>query len=211
MGFEPRSSTAIRKRAYAYEIMRENSQPSNVPRQVLMVYATIAHEHIEIHQCVKAYIKEHYSPNESLEISNEHLSDLVGGPNNLMGYQHTIDFQQTFPMVLQKYVELKKIKKHNAMCKSIGMKPDTFSAILRGKYGDVKKDNVLRLCIGLQLSVSEAEELLNSAGFMLSNAIMTDVVIKAFLWNRIYGVVAINMELEENNAPMLFHDYEIDC
>ena len=212
MGFEPRSSTAIRKRAYAYEIMRENSQPSNVPRQVLMVYATIAHEHVEIRQCVKAYIKEQYHPNESTEISNgnERLSGLMGGPNNLLGYQHTIDFKQTFPMVLQKYVELKKIKKHKAMCKSIGMKPDTFSAILRGKYSDVKKDNVLRLCVGLQLSVSEAEELLNSAGFMLSNAIMTDVVIKAFLWNRKYSVVAINMELEENNAPMLFHGYDID-
>lgn len=212
MGFEPRSSTAIRKRAYAYEIMRENRQPSNIPRQVLMVYATIAYEHVEIRQCVKAYIKEQYHPNESTEISNDNecLSELMGGPNNLLGYQHTIDFKQTFPMVLQKYLELKKIKKHKAMCKSIGMKPDTFSAILRGKYGDVKKDNVLRLCVGLQLSVSEAEELLNSAGFMLSNAIMTDVVIKAFLWNRKYSVVAINMELEENNAPMLFHGYEID-
>ena len=212
MGFETRSITAIRKRAYAYEMLLEKRPASNIPRQVLIVYGTIAYGREEIHQCVQGYIKEHYDPNESTEISkdNEHLSGLVGDPNNLMGYQHTIDFQQTFPMVLQKYVELKKIKKHKAMCKSIGMKPDTFSAILRGKYGDVKKDNVLRLCVGLQLSVSEAEELLNSAGFMLSNAIMTAVVIKAFLWNRKYSVIAINMELEENNAPKLFHGYEID-
>jgi DNA-binding Xre family transcriptional regulator len=112
-------------------------------------------------------------------------------------------------MVLQKYVELKKIKKHKAMCERIGMKPDTFSAILRGKYGDVKKDNVLRICVGLELSVSEAEELLNSAGFMLSNAVMTDVVIKACLWDRQYNVVVINSELYENDAPMLFKDYKI--
>lgn len=211
-GFETRSRTALRKRAYAYEMLIEKRPPSNIPRQVLMVYATIAHEHVEIRQCVKAYIKEQYHPNESTEISNDNepLSELLDAPNNLMGYQYTIDNQQTFPMVLQKYVELKKIKKHKDMCKSIGMKPDTFSSLLCGKYRAVKKDNVLRLCVGLHLSVSEAEELLNSAGFMLSNAIMTDVVIKAFLWNRIYGVVAINMELEENNAPMLFHGYEID-
>lgn len=211
-GFEPRSRTAIRKRAYTYEMLLEKRPPSNIPRQVLIVYDAIAHEREEIRQCVKGYIREHYDPDESLEISNdnEHLSGLMDGPKNLMGYQYTIDFQQTFPMVLQKYVELKKIKKHNAMCKSIGMKPDTFSAILRGKYGDVKKDNVLRLCIGLHLSMSEAEELLNSAGFMLSNAIMTDVVIKAFLWNRKYSVIAINMELEENNAPKLFHDFELE-
>lgn len=213
MGFEPRSRTALRKRAYAYEMLIEKRPPSNIPRQVLIVYETIAHEREEIRQCVKEYIKEHYDPNESTEISNDNepLSELLDAPNNLMGYQYTIDNQQTFPMVLQKYVELKKIKKHKDMCKSIGMKPDTFSSLLCGKYRAVKKDNVLRLCVGLHLSVSEAEELLNSAGFMLSNAIMTDVVIKAFLWNRIYGVVAINMELEENNAPMLFHDYEINC
>jgi DNA-binding Xre family transcriptional regulator len=211
-GFETRSRTALRKRAYAYEMLIEKRPPSNIPRQVLIVYETIAHEREEIRQCVKGYIKEHYDPNESTEISNDNepLSELLDAPNNLMGYQYTIDNQQTFPMVLQKYVELKKIKKHKDMCKSIGMKPDTFSSLLCGKYRAVKKDNVLRLCVGLHLSVSEAEELLNSAGFMLSNAIMTDVVIKAFLWNRIYGVVAINMELEENNAPKLFHDFELE-
>jgi DNA-binding Xre family transcriptional regulator len=133
----------------------------------------------------------------------DELSKLLEKPSDLLGYKHTIEFQQTFPMVLQKYVELKKIKKHKAMCDRIGMKPDTFSAILRGKYGDVKKDNVLRICVGLELSVSEAEELLNSAGFMLSNAVMTDVVIKACLWERQYNVVVINSELYENNAPML--------
>jgi hypothetical protein len=95
------------------------------------------------------------------------------------------------------------------MCDRIGMKPDTFSAILRGKYGDVKKDNVLRICVGLELSVSEAEELLNSAGFMLSNAVMTDVVIKACLWERQYNVVVINSELYENNVPMLFQGFKI--
>jgi hypothetical protein len=90
------------------------------------------------------------------------------------------------------------------------MKPDTFSAILRGKYKDVKKENVLRLCVGLELHVNEAEELLESAGFMFSNAIMTDVVVKAFLWDRIYSVVAINSELYENNEAMLFEDYVIE-
>ena len=96
------------------------------------------------------------------------------------------------------------------MCRRIGMKPDTFSAILRGKYPEVKKDNVLRLCVGLELHVYEAEELLESAGYMFSNSIMTDVVVKAFLWDRIYSVVAINAELHENNVAMLFENYVIE-
>ena len=213
MGYEPRSTGAIRKRAYAYEILREKCQRPNIPKQVSMVYEIITHGYAETHKSVKAYIGEIYNPGESTEQFDEDgdISNIMGQPKNLLGYQYTIDYQQTFPMVLQKYVNLKNIKKHKAMCRSIGMKPDTFSSILCGKYGTVKKDNVLRLCVGLRLSVNEAEELLNSAGYMLSNAVMTDVVIKAFLWNRQYSVVAINMELEENNAPMLFHGYEIDC
>ena len=212
LGCEHRSTTAIRKRAYTYEILREKCQRANIPKQISLVYEIITHGYAETHKSVKAYIEEIYNPKESIECLDEdgHISKLMGHPDSLLGYQHTIDYQQTFPMVLQKYVSLKQIKKHKAMCKSIGMKPDTFSSILCGKYGTVKKDNVLRLCIGLQLSVNEAEELLNSAGFMLSNAVMTDVVIKAFLWNRQYSVVAINAELEENNAPLLFHGYEID-
>ena len=90
------------------------------------------------------------------------------------------------------------------------MKPDTFSAILRGKYKEVKKDNVLKICVGLKLRVKEAEELLESAGYVFSNSVMKDVVIKAFLWDGIYSVVAINAELYENNEDMLFENYVIE-
>ena len=113
-------------------------------------------------------------------------------------------------MVLQKYVDLKGIKKHVEMCKRIWMSADTFSAILRGKYKEVKKENVLRICVGLELHVYEAEELLKSAGFCFADGDMTDVVVKAHLWDGIYSVVAINAELDENNEKMLFKNCVID-
>ena len=212
-GYASRSASAIRQRAYAYEILLEGRKLSCVTDQVERVYKTLGIESQQMTYGIKSYIREVYKPEDDSKFLDDTspLTSLTKKPSDALEMVRTIDYKSTFPMVLQKYVDLKGIKKHNAMCRGIGMKPDTFSAILRGKYGDVKKDNVLRLCVGLQLSVSEAEELLNSAGFMLSNAIMTDVVIKAFLWNRKYSVVAINMELEENNAPMLFHGYEIDC
>lgn len=210
-----RSSGAIKKRAYAYEILEEGRQSPRIPRQVEIIYSELKTRNMSlgVYQGIKAYIREVYNSNEqtrTLESENKVSSNLTGNNNGLLGYQHTIDYCATFPMVLQKYVDLKGIKKHNAMCKRIGMKPDTFSAILRGKYKDVKKENILKICVGLELRLNEAEELLNSAGYLLSNAIMTDVVVKAFLWNRIYSVVAINAELYENNAPMLFQDYVIE-
>jgi hypothetical protein len=106
-------------------------------------------------------------------------------------------------MVLQKYLDLKGLKNRDVYRK-IYMKADTFSSILRGKYVNVKKDNVMRLCVGLQLTVKEAEELLASAGYLFSNAIMTDVIVKACLEHRIYSPTCIDIELYENKAPVLF-------
>ena len=123
---------------------------------------------------------------------------------------HTINYKSTFPMVLQKYVDLKGIKKYTTMCRGIGMKPDTFSAIIRGKYKNVERDNVLKICIGLKLHLDEAEELLKSARLGFSDGDMTDIVIKSFLWNRCYNVIAINAELVENGEPILFKNFKID-
>jgi hypothetical protein len=161
---------------------------------------------------IKSYIREVYKPEDDSKILDDTspLTSFTKKPSDALEMVRTIDYKSTFPMVLQKYVDLKGIKKYSTMCRGIGMKPDTFSAILRGKYKEVKKDNALRICVGLKLHVNEAEELLKSAGLAFSDGDMTDVVIKAFLWDRIYSVVAINAELYENNAPMLFENYVIE-
>ena len=211
-GFQSRSKSAIKQRAYAYEVLMMRRKLSCVTNQTERVYQIIGLESRQMTKGIKSYIREVYKPKDVSEILDDTslLSGLTKAPSDTLEMVRTIDYQSTFPMVLQKYVDLKGIKKHSAMCRGIGMKPDTFSAILRGKYKEVKKDNVLRICVGLGLHVYEAEELLESAGYMFSNSIMTDVVVKAFLLERIYSVVAINAELAENNEAMLFENYEID-
>jgi hypothetical protein len=211
-GFKSRSKRAIRQRAYAYEILLEGRKLSCVTDQVERVYKTLGIEFRQMTYGIKSYIREVYKPEDDSKILDDTspLTSLTKKPSDVLEMVRTIDYKSTFPMVLQKYVDLKGIKKHSAMCRGIGMKPDTFSAILRGKYKEVKKDNVLRLCVGLGLHVNEAEELLESAGYMFSNSVMKDVVVKAFLWDGIYSVVAINAELYENNEAMLFENYEID-
>lgn len=211
-GFPPRSKSAIKQRAYAYEILLEGRRLSCVTNQVEKVYQMIGMENQQMLRGIKSYIREVYRPKDTLEILDisSPLSSLTKETSDTLEMVRTIDYKSTFPMVLQKYVDLKGIKKYSTMCRGIGMKPDTFSAILRGKYKEVKKDNALRICVGLKLHVNEAEELLKSAGLAFSDGDMTDVVIKAFLWDRIYSVVAINAELYENNAPMLFENYVIE-
>jgi DNA-binding Xre family transcriptional regulator len=212
IGGKARSKSAIKQRAYAYEILLENRRISCVSDQVAIVYEMLRRENDQKAKGIKSYIREVYRPQESLEALEDTnlLSNLTGESRDLLEMKRTIDYKSTFPMVLQKYVDLKGIKKHSSMCKRIGMKPDTFSAILRGKYKEVKKENVLRICVGLELRVKEAEELLKSAGLAFSDGDMTDVVVKAFLWDGIYSVVAINAELYENDEAMLFENYAIE-
>ena len=206
-GYEPRSIRSIQHRAYAFEIVRsgrhqEGRQLPYASEQVAEVYKVLSDEKANKHEEIAACIKELYNPDE--ETGSEQLNS-----NGTIGYQHTIDFSATLPMVLQKFLDLKKIKKHKDLCESIGMKPDTFSAILRGKYAEVKKDNLLRICVGLELTSFQAEELLNSAGYTFSNAVMTDVVVKACLYNRVYSPMRVNWELSDNHVPHLFHDYKL--
>ena len=111
-------------------------------------------------------------------------------------------------MMLQKLLDLRRIKKHQDLCDKIGMSINTFSAIIRGKYPTIKKESILQICVGLRLCTMQAEELLNSAGYTLSNAIMTDVVIKACIYHQQYNPIAIDRELQEHGAPPLFPNYK---
>ena len=55
----------------------------------------------------------------------------------------------------------------------------------KGFIKKVQKVNVLRLCIGLQLTINEGEELMRSAGYAFSEAEIEDVIVKYCLIHRI--------------------------
>ena len=171
-----------------------------IPEQVRVFAELYGRQMKEMRLAIKNTISKNYNSTETaIETIDEAklLIDLSDSSNNLTQFIHKIDFNLTFPMVLQKYLDLKGLKNRDVY-RQIGMKADTFSSILRGKNDSVKKENVLRLCVGLRLTVAEAEELMASAGYLFSNAIMIDVVIKACLSCRIYNPILINIELYEN-------------
>ena len=210
-GYEERSNRSIQHRAYTFDILIKNRQLPYITKQAVIVYETLNERSFEKHHAIQSYIREIYNPSEA-------VTSLEGGiPSSSLDvkstgtteYLRSIDYNTTFPMVLQKFLDLKKVKVYKKMCDAIGLKPDTFSAILRGKYTEVKKDNVLRICVGLELSSVQSEELLNSAGYTFSNAIMLDVVVKSCLSHRVYNPMLINAELSENRVPHLFHNYKL--
>lgn len=69
--------------------------------------------------------------------------------------------------------------------------------------GNPSKRTVLVLCVALELSVSDAELLLRRAGFALSPADKTDVIVTYFLERGGASVVDVNLALYEYNQPLL--------
>lgn len=194
-GFKSRSKRAIRQRAYAYEILLEGRKLSYASEQVVEVYKVLSDEKVSKHEEIAVCIRELYNPNEETEVELTNLN-----LNNTIGYQCAVDTKKTFPVMLQRLLDLKGIKRHQDLCDKLGMSINTFNAIIRGKYTTVQKDSVLQICIGLELCTMQVEELLDSAGYTLSYGKMKDVVIRACIQNRQYNPIAINRELAEHGV-----------
>ena len=210
-GYESRSIRSIQHRAYAFEIVREGRQREGrqlpyTSEQVVEVYKVLSDEKVSKHEEIAACIRELYNPDEETKVELTNLN-----PNNTIGYQCAVDTKKTFPVMLQRLLDLKGIKRHQDLCDKLGMSINTFNAIIRGKYTTVQKDSVLQICIGLELCTMQVEELLDSAGYTLSYGKMKDVVIRACIQNRQYNPIAIDRELLDNGVEakdLLFPKYK---
>ncbi len=205
-GFNSRSEAAVSKRRRDYLFLFDGMELPHATSQVVATYHAFMDRINNPSRCerIKSYILESFNPDEALNTAAITNVSFSAEQNNLQNYIRKIEYASTFPMVLQRLIDKKGFKKYKDIYSKISMKQDTFSSILRGKYTAVKRENVLRLCVGLNLSIDEAAELMESAGFLFSNGLMTDVVVKAHLINQCYKPNVIDEELLENNVPALF-------
>ena len=206
-GFNSRSKTAVNKRVRDYQLLFSGKYSPYATEQVRTIHQSFLARvnDTALNNSIKFYIVKTYDP-DAIPSKDAHdaTDGLYSERNDLTHYEHVFDFNLTFPMVLQKYIDKKGFKKHKEIYDRIYMKENTFSAILRGKYPVVKKENVLRLCVGLKLNIEEAEELMESAGYVFSRGLKTDVIVKAYLVHKCYNPVLINIELDEYRQPQLF-------
>ena len=77
-----------------------------------------------------------------------------------------------------------------------------FSKIRKDINYTPNKKTVLAFSIALELSLDEAKDLLNSAGYALSRSSKTDIIIAYFLQNKIYDMFEINDILEAYGQPV---------
>ena len=87
--------------------------------------------------------------------------------------------------------------------KKAGITRQVFSKILSDKDMIPTKLTLVSLCIGLELSLTTAKELMVSAGYSLSRSLMFDSIVMKYLREQIYDFELINSELDEYGCQLL--------
>ena len=77
-----------------------------------------------------------------------------------------------------------------------------FSKIRNDIHYTPNKKTLLAFSIALELSLDEAKDLLNSAGYALSRSSKTDIIVAYFLQNKIYDMFEINDILDAYGQPV---------
>lgn len=78
-----------------------------------------------------------------------------------------------------------------------------FSNLRSDIYYQPSKKTAVAFCIRLKLSLSDTEDLLERAGFVLSKSSMADMIVKGAIVNNAYDFDYIDTIMEEKGLPML--------
>ena len=97
----------------------------------------------------------------------------------------------TFVQMLQEHMRKKKLLE-TQIYKAALMDRRLFSKIMGDINYKPSKDTVIALIFSLKLSLSEAQDLLERAGYTLSHSIKRDIIIEYFIKEHIYNLNNIN-------------------
>lgn len=122
--------------------------------------------------------------------SQRDLAGLVGGVS------------ATFQEKLLEYI-IEKDMPNVDVYKRANMDKKLFSKIQCNKNYVPKKSTALALAIALRLSMEETTDLLQRAGYALSPASKSDVIVSYFIVNSRYDIYEINCTLFDYNLPTL--------
>ena len=78
-----------------------------------------------------------------------------------------------------------------------------FSKIRSSKDYQPKKENAMAFCIGLQLNMDDAKQLLGSAGYAFSNGSRQDLIVQFFIEHKNYDMNELNAALDHFGEKML--------
>ena len=109
---------------------------------------------------------------------------------------------QTFSEKLQAYL-MQHEGKDSAIYGDGAMSRQLFNKIINAKDYTPKKSTAIQLAIGLHLDLAQTQDLLQSAGYVLTHSDKRDVVVEYYIQKKIYKVVEIDIALEQYGLACL--------
>ena len=103
----------------------------------------------------------------------------------------TFEPDESFSECLVRMIDERKLKDPEVY-KRANIDRKHFNHIINTKNYQPKKETAIALAIGMKLNLNETKELLNKAGFALSDAFVFDQIIRYCIRNRIYNIFDIN-------------------
>ncbi len=129
------------------------------------------------------------TPVSSTLSTNRNIEDLMG------------QMDETFSQRLLRLIDERGMTDSEAYNKAY-VDRRHFSKIRKDVNYAPNKKTVLAFSIALELSIDEAKDLLNSAGFAFSRSSKTDIIVAYFLQNKIYDMFEINEILDAYGQPI---------
>ena len=171
-----------------------------------------------IENLVSDYIQQNFSPDDTEKNSpslNEEIEFKLPKPQGIVGglyssNANTFNFldlfkkneEETFSKMLLRLVE-ERGEKNSTIYNRANIDRRHFSKIINHEDYQPSKQTVLAFAIALKLGFEKTKALLASAGFTLSNANLADVIVSAFIENKIFDVDLINQVLYKYDQPLL--------
>ena len=175
-------------------------------------------KHIE--KLVSDYIQLNFSPNYTEEIHSSHVAHemrplpgvgvigVIGRLNidNADSFNFLDLFKkngdESFSKMLLRLIN-ESGKKRAVIYARANIDRRHFSKIANHDDYQPSKQTVLAFAIALKLGFEETKALLASAGFTLSNANLADVIVSAFIENKIFDINLVNQILYKYDQPLL--------
>ena len=167
---------------------------------------------------VSDYIQQNFSPDgteeDSLSLTEEHKFRLAK-PQGVNGGFHSsnaddFDFLEIFKkdktesfseMLLRFINEIGE--KNSTIYNRANIDRRHFSKIVNHDDYQPSKQTVLAFAIALKLGFEKTKDLLAAAGFTFTNANLADVIVSAFIENKIFDVDLVNQILYKYDQPLL--------
>ncbi len=180
---------------------KESYQISQARNQGVQSYLDRAMYHLPTRS---PYAKREWEEKDDFETSIQYSEERMILPSYKRNLKEPmfVDQSKPFSLLLYDWIERSGMKPVEVY-KRANISRKTFSKIMSNIHYQPSKPTAVAFAIALRLNLKQTQELLDSAGYSLSNAFKFDLIIKYHITQKKYNVFEINEVLFEHDQVLI--------